>query len=82
MTDHWTPAPPPAVPGPFPHPFQPAAGDTTICAVCGLQRDDPDPTRCEHPEDVPCGCPRAHTAAPPTFHTYPTGIHGPGGPGL
>lgn len=81
MSDHWTPTPPlPPVPGPFPHVFVPVLGG--ICAVCGLDEDDPDPTRCEHPENVPCGCARAHTPPPPPPTAYPTGVHGPGGPGL
>lgn len=77
MTDHWTPTPLPAVPGPFPHAFVPALGN--ICSVCGLDEGDPDPTRCEHPEEVSCTCPRAHTSSGAGAFTN---IHGPGGPGL
>lgn len=44
---------------PYPHAFTPVLGG--ICGVCGLDRDDPDPTLCDHDPAHSCAtCPRAH----------------------
>ncbi len=44
----------------FPHVF--VIGGFGCCAICGLDKDDPDPTICEHDHAWSCDkCPSAHS---------------------